>query len=160
MGVLVATRPLEGGSYTVDHTTAMFLIDPDGALRALFSTPHTPKLIAEDYRRIVARMTRSTDDSHRRPAVRRAPVRPAEARPVAPDLRVTRSETRWIKNTFLRIFLNGYRINMAEAVQPDPFAYRTFNDFFTRALRPGARPIAPETRHRRQPGRWHGQPMR
>ena len=52
MGVLAATRPLEGGSYTVDHTTSVFLIDPDGALRALFSAPHTPKLIAEDYRRI------------------------------------------------------------------------------------------------------------
>ncbi len=58
---------------------------------------------------------------------------------------ITRSETRWIRNTFLRIFLHGYRINMAEAAQPDPFAYRTFNDFFTRALRPGVRPIAPET---------------
>jgi phosphatidylserine decarboxylase len=58
---------------------------------------------------------------------------------------VARSETRWIRNTFLRIFLNAYRINMAEAVQPDPFAYRSFNDFFTRALRPGVRPIAPET---------------
>jgi protein SCO1 len=52
MGVLVAKRPLEGGSYSVDHSTAVFLIDPDGALRALFSAPHTPKLIAEDYRRI------------------------------------------------------------------------------------------------------------
>jgi protein SCO1/2 len=52
MGVLVAKRPLEGGSYSVDHTTSVFLIDPDGALRALFSPPHTPKLIAEDYRRI------------------------------------------------------------------------------------------------------------
>jgi phosphatidylserine decarboxylase len=55
---------------------------------------------------------------------------------------VARSEARWIRNTFLRIFLNGYRVNMAEAVQPDPFAYRSFNDFFTRALRPEARPIA------------------
>jgi phosphatidylserine decarboxylase len=34
---------------------------------------------------------------------------------------------------------------MAEAAQSDPFAYRTFNEFFTRALRPGVRPIAPET---------------
>jgi phosphatidylserine decarboxylase len=55
---------------------------------------------------------------------------------------VARSEVRWIRNTFLRIFLSGYRLNMAEAVQPDPFAYRSFNDFFTRALRPGMRPIA------------------
>jgi phosphatidylserine decarboxylase len=55
---------------------------------------------------------------------------------------VARSEVRWIRNTFLRIFLSVYRLNMAEAVQPDPFAYRSFNDFFTRALRPGVRPIA------------------
>jgi protein SCO1 len=52
IGVLVATRPIEGGSYTVDHTTSVFLVDPNGALRALFSAPLTPKLIAEDYRRI------------------------------------------------------------------------------------------------------------
>ncbi len=52
MGVLAATRPLEGGGYTVDHSASVFLIDPDGALHALFSAPHTPKLIADDYRRI------------------------------------------------------------------------------------------------------------
>jgi protein SCO1 len=52
MGVLVAPRRLDGDNYTVDHTTSVFLIDTDGALRALFSAPHTPKLIAEDYRRI------------------------------------------------------------------------------------------------------------
>ena len=52
MGVLVAKRPLEGGSYSVDHSTSVFLIDPDGKLRALFSAPHLPQLIAEDYRRI------------------------------------------------------------------------------------------------------------
>ena len=58
---------------------------------------------------------------------------------------VARSEARCVRNTFLRIFLRGYRVNMAEAAQPDPFAYRSFNDFFTRALRPGARPIAPNS---------------
>jgi protein SCO1 len=52
IGVLIATRPIDGGNYTVDHTTSVFLVDPDGALRALFSAPLTPKLIAEDYRRI------------------------------------------------------------------------------------------------------------
>jgi len=55
---------------------------------------------------------------------------------------LARSEVHWIRNTFLRTFLSVYRLNMAEAVQPDPFAYRSFNDFFTRALRPGVRPIA------------------
>jgi phosphatidylserine decarboxylase len=58
---------------------------------------------------------------------------------------VARSESPWIKNTFLRIFLNAYQVNMAEATQPDPFAYRSFNDFFTRSLRPQARPIASES---------------
>jgi protein SCO1 len=54
MGVLAAIRPLDGDNYTVDHTASVFLVDPNGALRALFSAPHTPKLIAEDYRRIAA----------------------------------------------------------------------------------------------------------
>jgi phosphatidylserine decarboxylase len=40
-------------------------------------------------------------------------------------------------------FLQGYRVNMAEAVQADPYAYRSFNEFFTRSLRPGARTLAP-----------------
>ena len=58
---------------------------------------------------------------------------------------LARSESRFIRNTFLRIFLGSYQINMAEAAQPDPFAYRTFNEFFTRALRPGVRPIAADS---------------
>ncbi|MDR3086693.1 MAG: archaetidylserine decarboxylase [Azoarcus sp.] len=39
-------------------------------------------------------------------------------------------------------FAHRYRINMSEAEQPDLLAYASFNDFFTRALRPGARPLA------------------
>lgn len=57
---------------------------------------------------------------------------------------IARSESAFVKGTFLRIFLSLFNINMAEAAQPDPFAYRTFNEFFTRALKPGVRPIAPE----------------
>lgn len=40
-------------------------------------------------------------------------------------------------------FVRRYGVDMAEALQPDIAAYASFNDFFTRALRPGARPIAP-----------------
>jgi protein SCO1/2 len=54
MGVLVATRSLDGDDYTVDHTTSVFLVGPDGSLRALFSAPHEPDKIAADYRRIAA----------------------------------------------------------------------------------------------------------
>lgn len=39
-------------------------------------------------------------------------------------------------------FIARYGVNMAEAAQPDPAAYSTFNEFFTRALKPGARPLA------------------
>jgi phosphatidylserine decarboxylase len=53
-----------------------------------------------------------------------------------------RSRTPWIKNTILRVFLSGFKIDMSEAQESDPFAYESFNAFFTRALKPNARPIA------------------
>jgi phosphatidylserine decarboxylase len=42
----------------------------------------------------------------------------------------------------VRRFIRQYQVNMNEAAQPNPAAYATFNDFFTRALKPGARPLA------------------
>jgi len=54
MGVPVAITEQPGGNYTVDHSAAIFVIDPNGALRALSSTPHEVPIIAEDYRSIVA----------------------------------------------------------------------------------------------------------
>ena len=42
----------------------------------------------------------------------------------------------------IRWFVARYGVNMAEAAQPDPARYASFNDFFTRALRPDARPRA------------------
>jgi len=42
----------------------------------------------------------------------------------------------------IRWFVGKYKVNMAEAAEPDIGRYATFNDFFTRALVPGARPIA------------------
>ncbi|MBL8520644.1 MAG: phosphatidylserine decarboxylase [Betaproteobacteria bacterium] len=42
----------------------------------------------------------------------------------------------------LRWFVRRYGVNMAEAANPDLAAYPTFNEFFTRALKPGARPLA------------------
>ncbi len=41
----------------------------------------------------------------------------------------------------IRWFIQRYGVDMTEAAQPDPAAYKTFNDFFTRALKPGARPL-------------------
>ena len=39
-------------------------------------------------------------------------------------------------------FVRRYRVNMAEAAQPDIRVYPTFNDFFVRRLRAGMRPLA------------------
>ena len=42
----------------------------------------------------------------------------------------------------VRWFVRKYGVDLGEAVESDPAAYASFNDFFTRALKPGARPIA------------------
>jgi phosphatidylserine decarboxylase len=61
-------------------------------------------------------------------------------------LRATRVRAPWFKNWLIRGFLRLYAIDMADAVQPDPFRYASFNEFFTRALRPDARSLAKEPR--------------
>jgi phosphatidylserine decarboxylase len=45
----------------------------------------------------------------------------------------------------IELFIKRYKVNMAEALQDQPTDYATFNDFFTRALKPGARPLASST---------------
>lgn len=57
--------------------------------------------------------------------------------------RLTRVETPWFKNAFIRVFMRRFDISLAEAQYPRPEDYRCFNDFFTRALKPGARILAP-----------------
>jgi len=42
----------------------------------------------------------------------------------------------------IRWFVKRYQVNMAEAANPDIASYATFNDFFTRPLKDGARPLA------------------
>jgi len=42
----------------------------------------------------------------------------------------------------IRWFVGRYNVNMNEALDSDITHYTSFNDFFTRALRPGVRPIA------------------
>jgi phosphatidylserine decarboxylase len=57
-------------------------------------------------------------------------------------LRATRVRTTWFKNWLIRGFMKLYVIDMAEAAQPDPFGYASFNEFFTRALKPNVRTLA------------------
>ena len=46
--------------------------------------------------------------------------------------------TTWV----IRRFVARYRVNMVEAAEPDVAAYASFNAFFTRELKAGARPMA------------------
>jgi phosphatidylserine decarboxylase len=55
--------------------------------------------------------------------------------------RVARSERRWVSQPLMRWFARTYRVDLAEAEHADLEHYRTFNAFFTRALRAGARVI-------------------
>ena len=56
---------------------------------------------------------------------------------------LARSRQPAVRNLVLRTVLGAYpQIDMHEALQPDPFAYDSFNAFFTRELRPGTRPVA------------------
>lgn len=59
---------------------------------------------------------------------------------------MARSEVPFVKNNFIKVFLNRFDINMSEAAQEDPYAYDNFNAFFTRALKDGARPIDSDPR--------------
>jgi len=54
---------------------------------------------------------------------------------------LTRSRISWLRRTLTRLFVAGFRPDMSDAVQPDPLGYDSFNSFFTRALRPDARPM-------------------
>jgi phosphatidylserine decarboxylase len=47
-----------------------------------------------------------------------------------------------ITTGIIRRFVRKYRVDMQEAANPDIASYASFNAFFTRALRDGARPLA------------------
>jgi phosphatidylserine decarboxylase len=51
------------------------------------------------------------------------------------------TDNKLLKNTFINWFVKRYNVDMSLAAEENPLAYGCFNDFFTRALKPGARPI-------------------
>jgi len=52
------------------------------------------------------------------------------------------TEIGFIKDTFITKFAKKYQVNMDEALIEDLSSFASFNDFFTRELKDGARPIA------------------
>ena len=56
--------------------------------------------------------------------------------------RATRSRRAWLKGPLTRWFAKTYAVDLTEAANADLDSYATFNEFFTRELKAGARPIA------------------
>ena len=54
LGVAVVITPKAGGGYTVDHSASLFVVDPDGKLAAILSSPFTVDALRSDFQRIVA----------------------------------------------------------------------------------------------------------
>jgi phosphatidylserine decarboxylase len=52
---------------------------------------------------------------------------------------LARSRRPWLKNLLIRRFVQHFQPVMSDALEPDPLRYDSFNAFFTRALRAGAR---------------------
>ena len=52
------------------------------------------------------------------------------------------AEAGGLTTSIIRWFVGRYGVNMAEAANPDIASYASFNEFFTRPLRDGARPLA------------------
>jgi phosphatidylserine decarboxylase len=61
-------------------------------------------------------------------------------------LQATRSRAPAFKNALIRLFVSGFKPDMSDAVETEPTAYGSFNEFFTRALRPGTRPVDSDAR--------------
>ena len=56
--------------------------------------------------------------------------------------RFAASESGGLTTAFINWFIKQYKIDMSEAEREEATEYRTFNEFFTRALKPGLRPIS------------------
>ena len=56
--------------------------------------------------------------------------------------RIASAQAGSLTTALIRRFIARYGVDMSEAANPDITSYASFNDFFTRALRPGARPLA------------------
>lgn len=58
--------------------------------------------------------------------------------------KLTHCENKAWKNLFIKQIIRHYGVNMDEAMEQDINAYKSFNHFFTRELKPGVRPLTTE----------------
>ena len=52
LGAIAIRQPLADGSYTMDHTATLYLLDRHGRLVAVFTPPFAPERLAADFDRI------------------------------------------------------------------------------------------------------------
>jgi phosphatidylserine decarboxylase len=69
--------------------------------------------------------------------------------------RLAYSRNRAIKQWLIDTVTRKFGVDLSEAAEPDPTAYPTFNAFFTRALKPGARVPDPDPRSLLMPADGH-----
>ena len=55
--------------------------------------------------------------------------------------KLTHCENKAWKNLFIKQIIRHYGVNMNEALEKDINAFKSFNEFFTRKLKPGTRPL-------------------
>ena len=59
--------------------------------------------------------------------------------------RIAASRVPWLKDACIDMFCRVYDVATSEAETSDVQQFESFNDFFTRALRPGVRPVASDS---------------
>jgi protein SCO1 len=61
-----AEDPKSALGYTMDHSASIYLIDPQGRLAAIFSTPHDPAMMARDFATLTkGRVTTNEHNKHK-----------------------------------------------------------------------------------------------
>lgn len=60
--------------------------------------------------------------------------------------RLTRTRVEWLKNLLIRVFIRLFPVDLNEMAVNDPCDFASFNEFFTRELKLGSRPIDPDPR--------------
>jgi phosphatidylserine decarboxylase len=69
--------------------------------------------------------------------------------------RLAYSRNRALKQWLIDTVTRKFGVDLSEAAEPDPTVYPTFNAFFTRALKPGARVVDPDPRSLLMPADGH-----
>ena len=52
-----------------------------------------------------------------------------------------------VTTLLIKLFIKKYQVDMSEAMESDPSHYKTFNEFFTRELKDGVRPVCQDDCH-------------